>query len=127
MNMKETRQAMRNNDRYISLYDYSGRASKKTGLGKKVYNAAKEKGVRIIYKDLPADLSSPEYNRVATYPTSFLDEYFGNAISSNNISIEDVYSKLVELKEQFDQLVAKLEQNQNSIKPANSHNDNLPF
>jgi hypothetical protein len=41
------------------------------------------------------------------------------------VSIEDVYWKLVELKEQFDQLIAKLEPNvTNSVE---SVDDELPF
>ena len=126
MNTKETQQVM-NNEQYVSLYDYKGSTSNGSGLGKKVYEAAKEKGVHVIYHDLPEDRSKPEYNRVATYPKSFLDEYFGKSTDTNEstVSIEDVYWKLVELKEQFDQLIAKLEPNvTNSVE---SVDDELPF
>ena len=40
------------NDEYISLYDYRGAGSRETGLGQKVYNAAKEKQVQVVYKDI---------------------------------------------------------------------------
>ncbi len=63
------------NDEYISLYDYKGTTSRESGLGLKVYNAAKEKQVQVVYKDIPEDRQRPEYNRVATYPKWFLDEY----------------------------------------------------
>jgi len=119
---------MNSNDQYVSLYDYRGQTSRETGLGQKVYEAAKEKGVHVIYHDLPEDRSKPEYNRVATYPKSFLDEYFGKSTDTNasTVSIEDVYRKLVELKEQFDQLISKLETNvTNSNEPIDD--DDLPF
>jgi hypothetical protein len=116
---------MKSNDQYMSLYDYSGKASRESGLGQKVYEAAKEKNIHVIYQDLPPDLSRPEYNRVATYPKSFLDEYFGVETVNTNISIEDVYSQLIELNQKFDQLISKLEPNvTNSVEPVD---DDLPF
>ena len=116
---------MKSNEQYISLYDYSGSATRLTGLGKKVYDTAKEKGVRVIYTDLPEDRSTPEYNRVATYPIWFLDEYFGKTSDTVNVSIETVYSQLVELKQKFDELISKLEPNvTNSVE---SIDDELPF
>jgi len=90
-----------------------------------VYEAAKSKNIHVIYQDLPPDLSRPEYNRVATYPKSFLDEYFGVETTHTNISIEDVYSQLVELKTKFDQLISKLEPNVTSS--VESIDDDLPF
>lgn len=116
---------MKSNDQYMSLYDYRGQASRESGLGQKVYEAAKSKNIHVIYQDLPPDLSRPEYNRVATYPKSFLDEYFGVETTGTNISIEDVYSQLVELKTKFDELIKKLDTNvTNSVE---SVDDDLPF
>jgi len=113
---------MKSNEQYMSLYDYRGQASKESGLGKTVYEAAKKKDVHVIYQDLPPDLSRPEYNRVATYPKWFLDDYFG---VDTDVSIEDVYSQLVELKKKFDELISKLEPNvTNSVE---SVDDELPF
>ena len=115
---------MKSNDQYVSLYDYTGKGSRETGLGKKIYDAAKEKGVHVIYTDIPEERQREEYNRVATYPKSFLDEYFGKT-SDSSITLEYVHEKLLELKEQFDQLVAKLEPNvASSIEPVD---DDLPF
>jgi hypothetical protein len=123
MNTKETQQVMKNNEQYMSLYDYRGISSRESGLGQKVYEAAKKKDVHVIYQDLPPDLSRPEYNRVATYPKSFLDEYFGNTISTN-MSIHDVYLHLVELKKQFDQLISNLE---SDVADNVEQDDDLPF
>ena len=61
----------------MSLYEHRGNASRKTGLGQQVFNAAKEQGVEIVYRELPLELHRDEYKSVATYPKSFLDEYFG--------------------------------------------------
>ena len=116
---------MKSNEQYMSLYDYRGLSSRETGLGQKVYEAAKKKDVHVIYTDLPEDRATPEYNRVATYPKSFLDEYFGVETVNTNISIEDVYSQLIELNQKFDQLISKLEPNvTNSVEPVD---DDLPF
>jgi len=115
---------MKNSEQYVSLYDYTGKGSRATGLGKKIYEAAKEKGIHVIYTDIPEERQHPEYNRVATYPKAFLDEYFGKT-SESDITVEYVHQKLLELKEQFDQLVAKLEPNvTNSVE---SDDDDLPF
>jgi hypothetical protein len=115
---------MKSNEQYMSLYDYRGISSRETGLGQKVYEAAKKKDIHVIYTDLPQERATSEYNRVATYPKSFLDEYFGNTINTN-MSINDVYLQLVELKNQFDQLISNLESN--VADNVESIDDDLPF
>jgi hypothetical protein len=65
-----------NNETYVSLYNYKGQATRMSGIGKKVYAAAKAKGITIIYEQLPEHKQTKEYPAVATYPVSFLDEYF---------------------------------------------------
>lgn len=122
---------MKNND-YVSLYDYRGKASRESGLGQKVYEAAKKKDIHVIYQNLPPDLSRPEYNRVATYPKSFLDEYFGNTTPADTFASELVQADLLYLLERlqsienkFDELIKKLDVNvTNSI---SSVDDDLPF
>jgi hypothetical protein len=114
---------MKSNEQYMSLYDYRGISSRETGLGQKVYESAKKKDVHVIYTDLPQERATTEYNRVATYPKSFLDEYFGKTINTN-MSINDVYLQLVELKKQFDQLISNLE---SDAADNVEQDDDLPF
>ena len=63
-------------EQYASLYSYRGTASRESGIGKLVYAAAKAKGITIIYEQLPEHKQTKEYPAVATYPVSFLNEYF---------------------------------------------------
>lgn len=102
------------NDQYMSLYDYRGSTSKQNGLGKQVYAAAKSKGVYVKYEELPSLAQSDEYTRVATYPKSFLDEYFNapaepESAGSANIELQHIYERLVAIEKQFETLLKKLE------------------
>ena len=115
------------NDPYISLYDYKGNASRQSGLGLKVYKAAKEKDIHVIYTDIPADRQREEYNRVATYPKSFLDEYFGVAPTPPvEINLEYLVDRFDALEAKFDALIKKLETN---VTNSNEYDidDDLPF
>jgi hypothetical protein len=102
---------MMSNDQYKSLYDYRGQASRQTGLGKQVNDAAKAKGIKIIYEPLPEHLVREEYKMVATYPVSFLDEYFGNEAKPEVSSATrgDILQRLVDLETQFKQLSNKID------------------
>ena len=128
MNMKETQQVMNSNDQYVSLYDYRGQSSRESGIGQKVYAAAKEKGIHVIYADLPAERQREDYNRVATYPMSFLDEYFGKA-TPTVLEVKSppagdliyLLSRLEALEKQFAELINKLELN------TTIEDDDLPF
>ena len=113
------------NDPYLSLYDYKGTASRQSGLGLKVYNAAKEKGIHVIYSDIPVERQREEYNRVATYPKSFLDEYFGVAPTPPvEINLEYLADRFDALEAKFDALLKKLETN---VTNSNEYDDELPF
>jgi len=114
---------MKSNEQYISLYDYSGNATRLTGIGKKVYEAAKEKGIHVIYTDLPEERSTPEYNRVATYPKSFLDEYFGKTTTPVELDIAEISNRLIALEEKFNNLIQSL----NVTNTIESVDDDLPF
>jgi len=127
MNTNETQQVMKN-DQYVSLYDYRGQSSRETGLGQKVYAAAKEKNIHVIYADLPAERQREEFNRVATYPISFLDEYFGKetptvlvATSPPPSDLVYLLGRLEALEKQFAELINKLELN------TTIEDDDLPF
>jgi hypothetical protein len=102
---------MSSNEQYKSLYDYRGQASRQSGLGKQVNDAAKAKGIKIIYEPLPEHLVREEYKTVATYPVSFLDEYFGNESKPEVSSATrgDILQRLVDLETQFKQLSAKID------------------
>jgi len=119
---------MKSNEQYVSLYDYRGKGSRESGLGQKVYESAKEKGIHVIYQDLPPDLSRPEYNRVATYPISFLDEYFGKTTPTTTTPPQSDFiyllGRLEALEKQFAEVIKKLETN-----VTNSYDDvdDLPF
>lgn len=111
MNTKETQQVMKNNDQFLSLYEYKGTPSKMTGLGKLVYDAAKAQGIQIRYKDLPEENQREEYKRIATYPTSFLDTYFGREtlepVSDNDL--QQILKRLIQLEAKFDDIIKKLD------------------
>jgi hypothetical protein len=119
---------MKSNEQYMSLYDYRGASSRESGLGQKVYEAAKKKDIHVIYTDLPQERATSEYNRVATYPKWFLDEYFGKPMNAN-MSIHDVYLHLIELKRQFDELITNLETNvtDSNERINKEYDDELPF
>ena len=132
MNTNETQQVMKSNEQYVSLYDYRGQSSRETGIGQKVYNAAKEKGIHVIYADLPAERQREEYNRVATYPITFLDEYFGKetptvqpATTPPSSDLIYLLGRLEAIEKQFAELIKKLDNVTNS----NEHDtdDDLPF
>ena len=111
MNTKETQQVMKNNEQFLSLYEYKGTPSKMTGIGKQVNEAAKAQGIEIRYKDLPEQYQRDEYKRVATYPTSFLDAYFGREtpqpITGNDL--QQVLQRLIQLEAKFDAVIKKLD------------------
>lgn len=117
------------NEQYVSLYDYRGQSSRDSGLGQKVYNAAKEKGIHVIYADLPEERQREEYNRVATYPIAFLDEYFGKTTQTTQVAstlpqTDLIYllTRLDALEKQFAELLKKLETN-----TIITDDDDLPF
>jgi len=106
---------MKNDDKYMSLYDYRGTASRQTGLGKDVYAAAKAKGIYVKYEDLPETLQKSEYARVATYPVSFLDEYFDKPTTITTTTTPPqsdlmyLLERLEALERQFAEVMKKLE------------------
>ena len=121
---------MNSNDQSVSLYDYRGQSSRETGIGQKVYAAAKEKGIHVIYADLPTERQRDEFSRVATYPITFLDEYFGKETPTvqpvtTPPSGDLVYllGRLEAIEKQFAELIKKLDNVTNS----NGNDDDLPF
>jgi hypothetical protein len=108
----------------MSLFEFRGTAARQSGLGKEVNTAAKAKGVAIVYQPLPEHLQKPEFKSVATYPVSFLNEYFGvQSTPTMTLTLEELSEKLNALERQFTELLQKLE-----INTTNSYDDDdLPF
>jgi hypothetical protein len=80
MTTDETAQATANNDTYMSLYEYLGKGSRTTGVGKLVSAEAIKRGIKVQTRLLPKEMQRPEFNTVQAYPLSFLDEYFANNV-----------------------------------------------
>ena len=75
MNSKdETPHATANNDTYLSLYEYLGKGSRTSGVGKLVSAEAIKLGIKVQTRLLPKEMQRPEFSSVQAYPMSFLDE-----------------------------------------------------
>lgn len=133
MNTKEIPQVMKNNEQFMSLYEHRGKASRQSGLGQKVFKAAQDQHIEIVYRTLPLELQRSEYKNVATYPKSFLDEYFGivteTPIEQTSHSINAINEKLKELTVQLDEIINKLGINDTNSYERNDEypEDDLPF
>jgi hypothetical protein len=64
MNTNETAQATVNNDTYVSLYEYLGKGSRDTGVGKLVSVEALKRGIKPQVKLLPKEMQRPEFSSV---------------------------------------------------------------
>ena len=109
-----------NNETYVSLYNYKGQPTRMSGIGKKVYAAAKAKGINIVYEQLPAEKQTAEYPSVATYPMSFLDEYF-------EVKPKTELELLTERVTMLESLVAHLLKQKESPAEIVEDDDDLPF
>ena len=133
MNTNEIQQVMKNNELFMSLFEHRGTASRQSRLGYQVFNAAKEQGVEIIYRELPLELHRDAYKSVATYPKSFLDEYFGIVTDTTQNqalqSLKEIKEKIKELTLQLDETINKLGINDTNSYERNDEpdEDDLPF
>ena len=132
MNMKETQQVMKNNDdTYISLFEYLGKGSGGSNIGREVTAEAIKRGVDIKYRMLPKEAQKPEYNQVQLYPVSFLDEYFATKPEMDltpivrRSSLIQIYQRIEELESKIETLSKQIETN---VTNSNEyHDDDLPF
>ena len=132
MNMKETQQVMKNNDdTYISLFEYLGKGSGGSNIGREVTAEAIKRGVDIKYRMLPKEAQKPEYNQVQLYPVSFLDEYFATKPEMDltpivrRSSLIQIYQRIEELEFKIETLSKQIETN---VTNSNEyHDDDLPF
>lgn len=127
-----------NNDGYVSLYDYLGKASRESGLGKEVTKTAVERGIKIKYKLLPNELQTSNYKHVHTYPISFLNEYFSDNIElANNTllrvnALKPLTDRIKVLEEKINQLLTQNYQYdtnnyERNDEPGESDEYDLPF
>jgi hypothetical protein len=118
--MKETQQVMENNETYVSLFEYLGKGSGGTNIGREVTAEAVKQGIDIKWKTLPKEAQKPEYTQVQIYPLAFLDEYFGNMNNANNIEVDrtpfvrrseliKIQKRLEDLEAKFAEIIKKLE------------------
>jgi hypothetical protein len=115
---------MKSVEPYLSVYEYTGRASSFNGIGKEVNDAAQRDGIKVVWRDLPIDVQRDNYKQVATYPKSFLDKHFGNDPAPQAYMIDQIYQKLVELETKFNLLIYKLD---NQPVHVDTDDDELPF
>ena len=117
---------MKNNikEQYVSIYEYTGKSATLNNIGREVMDAALKEGIKIVWRDLPAEITRENYSRVATYPKTFLDKHFGNDVEYTLIddaTINMIYNRLTALEDKFDQLIEKLDTKQEE------DDDDLPF
>ena len=110
MNTKETQQVMENNETYVSLFEYLGKGSGGTNIGREVTAEAIKRGIDIKWRMLPKEAQRPEYTQVQLYPISFLDSYF---VNSTNPEIDRTplvrRSELIKLQQRLQELEAKFD------------------
>jgi hypothetical protein len=130
MNTKEIQQVMENNETYVSLFEYLGKGSGGTNIGREVTVEAVKQGIDIKWRTLPKEAQRPEYTQVQIYPISFLDSYFAN---NTNPELDRTplvrRSELLKLQERLQNLEAKFDA---AIKQLNvptkiEDDDELPF
>ena len=133
MNTKETQQVMKNNEEtYISLFEYLGKGSGGSNIGREVTAEAVKQGIEIKWRMLPKEVQKPEYSQVQLYPISFLDEYFATKPEMDltpivrRSALIQIYQRLDELELKIKVLLDKLETN---VTNSNEHDDTeeLPF
>jgi len=132
MNTKEMQQVMKNNEEtYLSLFEYLGKGSGGSNIGREVTAEAVKQGIELKWKMLPKDMQKPEYTQVQLYPLSFLDEYFATKAEVDSTPIVrrsaliEIESRLKELETRIEELTKQL--NINVTNSNEYHDDDLPF
>lgn len=127
---------MKNNETYVSLYEYTGRAGNaENGLGRRVNRRAIEQKIEIRYRDIPMPSRTKEFSSVCTYPISFLNEYFAehksdlpdNSAFVRRTELLKVLQRIEELEANINILNNLIEKEQNVTNKHDSSNDDLPF
>jgi len=123
---------MKNNDEtYISLFEYLGKGSGGSNIGREVTAEAIKRGIEIKWRVLPKEAQKPEYSQVQLYPVSFLDDFFATKPDMDltpivrRSSLIQIYQRIEELESKIEILLNKLETN---VTNSNEyHDDDLPF
>jgi hypothetical protein len=121
-----------NEETYISLFEYLGKGSGGSNIGREVTAEAVKQGIEIKWRMLPKEIQKPEYSQVQLYPISFLDEYFATKPEMDltpivrRSALIQIYQRLEELELKIKVLLDKLETN---VTNSNEHDDTdeLPF
>ena len=132
MNTKEIQQVMKNNDEtYISLFEYLGKGSGGSNIGREVTAEAIKRGIEIKWRVLPKEAQKPEYSQVQLYPVSFLDDFFATKPDMDltpivrRSSLIQIYQRIEELESKIETLSKQIETN---VTNSNEyHDDDLPF
>jgi hypothetical protein len=124
---------MKNNEEtYLSLFEYLGKGSGGSNIGREVTAEAVKRGIEIKWRMLPKEAQKPEYTQVQLYPVSFLDEYFASKPEMDlspivrRSALVQIHQRLEELELKFKLLLNKLETN---VTNSNEYDadDELPF
>jgi hypothetical protein len=125
--------SMKNNDdTYISLFEYLGKGSGGSNIGREVTAEAVKQGIEIKWRTLPKEVQKPEYTQVQLYPISFLDEYFATKPEMDltpivrRSALIQIYQRLEELELKIKVLLDKLETNVTNSNERDD-TDELPF
>ena len=120
-----------NEEQYLTLFEYLGKGSGGTNIGREVTAEAVKQGIELKWKMLPKDMQKPEYTQVQLYPLSFLDEYFATKPEVDmtpfvrRSALTEIESRLKELETQFAELIKKID---NNVTNSNEYyDDDLPF
>jgi hypothetical protein len=124
---------MKNNEEtYISLFEYLGKGSGGSNIGREVTAEAVKQGIEIKWRTLPKEVQKPEYTQVQLYPISFLDEYFATKPEMDltpivrRSALIQIYQRLEELELKIKVLLDKLETNVTNSNERDD-TDELPF
>jgi hypothetical protein len=127
---------MKNNESYMSLYEYTGRAGNaENGLGRRVNQHAHEQKIDIKYRDIPVPAQKGSFKSVCTYPVSFLNDYFDqnptelpdNSAFVRRSQFIKVLQRIEELEANINILINQIEKQQNVTNKYDSSDDDLPF
>jgi hypothetical protein len=101
-------QVMKNNEEtYLSLFEYLGKGSGGSNIGREVTAEAVKQGIELKWKMLPKDMQKPEYTQVHLYPLSFLDEYFATKAEVDATPIVR-RSALIEIESRLNKLETQI-------------------
>ena len=133
MTKDETAQATVNNDIYVSLYEYLGKGSRDTGVGKLVSVEALKRGIKPQVKLLPKEMQRPEFSSVQAYPISFLDEYFANNLEHDmtpfvrRSALTILQARIDTLEKSYAELIKLLPNATIELTAEDTEDDDLPF